>query len=116
MAEHKPKPDSSLVNTLDNWRSIEEPFGEKSNELYILINQHIDELRAVRRDLPQGVVYIRFVIDFDGSIKSPQIHYSSLPILEQPALDVLNKLPKWPVQKSRGDRPVRRYRILPIVF
>ena len=116
MTEQKPKPDSSLVNTLDNWRSIEEPFGEKSNELYILINEHVDELRAVRRDLPQGVVYIRFVIDFDGSITSPQIHYSSLPILEQPALDVLNKLPKWPVQKSWGDRPVRRYRILPIVF
>lgn len=63
----------------------------------------------------QGKVYVTFVVDKDGSISNARIARGVDPSLDQEALRVVNKLPKWKPGKQRG-KPVRVSYTVPINF
>ena len=63
----------------------------------------------------QGKVYMRFVIEKDGSITNIEVLRSPDRNLEKEALRIINKLPKMTPGKQRG-RPVRVPFSIPITF
>jgi len=63
----------------------------------------------------QGKVYMRFVIEKDGSITNIEVLRSPDRNLEKEALRIINKLPKMTPGKQRG-RPVRVPFSIPIAF
>ncbi|GAB4377284.1 MAG: energy transducer TonB [Salibacteraceae bacterium] len=65
----------------------------------------------------QGVVYVQFVIEADGSINPDLIEVirSVHPALDAEAVRVVKSMPKWKPGKQRG-KPVRMYFKLPFRF
>ena len=63
----------------------------------------------------QGKVYMRFVIEKDGSITNIEVLRSPDRNLEKEALRIINKLPKMTPGKQRG-HPVRVPFSIPIAF
>lgn len=65
--------------------------------------------------LDTGTVYVQFVVDTDGSITDTQVDRPVEPFLDDEALRVVSKMPRWEPGKI-DDEPVRcRYKI-PVVF
>lgn len=64
----------------------------------------------------QGIVYVRFVVELDGSITNVVIERGNLGAgCEEEAIAVVSKMPKWVPAKQRN-RYVRSSFILPIEF
>ena len=63
----------------------------------------------------QGRVIIQFVVDKDGSIKSPKVARSVHPSLDAEALRVISSSPKWKPGKQKGEAVKVKYTI-PVLF
>lgn len=63
----------------------------------------------------QGKVYVRFVIEKDGSVTNVDIARGVTPELDKEAMRVIRMMPKWIPGKQRG-KPVRTAVVVPIVF
>lgn len=63
----------------------------------------------------QGKVYLRFVIEKDGSISNIEVVKSADPILSKEAVRVVEMSPKWTPGKINGN-PVRVRMFFPITF
>ncbi len=63
----------------------------------------------------QGRVYVKFVINTDGSVTDVQIARGVDPSLDKEALRVVRNMPKWEPGKQRGE-PVRVSYTVPINF
>lgn len=64
----------------------------------------------------EGIVYVQFVVEKDGSVTDVQIRQSSLGGgCEEAAVAAVKKMPKWNPGKQRN-RPVRSIFILPVQF
>ncbi len=64
----------------------------------------------------EGVVFVQFVVEKDGSITAVEIRQSSLGGgCEEAAMEAVKKMPKWNPGKQRN-RPVRSIFILPVQF
>ena len=86
------------------------------SELYEVLSQNIEYPREAARIGAQGIAYVRFVINEEGSVESAEIvegrelgHG-----LDEEAIRVI-KLTKWNPAKQRG-RYVKQRKILPIKF
>lgn len=62
-----------------------------------------------------GRVVVKFVVEKDGSIGSPQVVKGVDRDLDQEALRVVKRMPKWQPGKNNG-QPVRSYFNLPVTF
>ncbi|HEV8508208.1 MAG TPA: energy transducer TonB [Chitinophagaceae bacterium] len=62
-----------------------------------------------------GEVWIQFIVDIDGSIVDAKIIQSAEPSLDEIALNVITKSPKWQ-HAVQYNRPVKAYRRQPITF
>lgn len=62
-----------------------------------------------------GRVVVKFVVEKDGSIGSPQIVKGVDRDLDQEALRVVKRMPRWQPGKNNG-QPVRSYFNLPVTF
>ncbi len=63
----------------------------------------------------QGKVYLKFVVEKDGSISNIEVIRGVDPSLDKEAVRVISKMPKWKPGKQRG-KPVRVSYNLPITF
>mgnify|MGYP001042072677 CR=1 FL=1 len=63
----------------------------------------------------QGRVFLRFIVEKDGSISNIKIERSIDSILDAEAIRVVESMPKWKPGKQNGE-PVRVYYLLPIAF
>jgi len=63
----------------------------------------------------EGKVYVKFIIERDGSISNIEVIRSADSTLEQEAIRVIGAMPKWKPGKQRG-KPVRVTYTLPIHF
>ncbi len=63
----------------------------------------------------QGIVYVQFVVDTDGSIIAPQVIRSPDPSLSKEALRIIKMMPKWE-PASQGGKKVRSRFNAPIKF
>lgn len=89
------------------------PGGEEKMQLFIKSNIKYPDMSIQMGD--QGKVYVRFVVEKDGSISNVSIARSVTPELDKEAMRVVKMMPNWSPGKQRG-RPVRTNVVIPIVF
>lgn len=89
------------------------PGGETA--LRSFINKNVNYPVIAAENGIQGKVYVRFVVDKDGSVTNAEIARGVDPSLDQEALRVVRTLPKWKPGKQRG-KPVRVSYTVPINF
>ena len=90
------------------------PGGITSLQGYI--NRSLKYPQISRENNSQGRVIVRFIIDSNGIVISPQVVRSSGDLyLDMEAIRVIESMPKWKPGKHKG-KPVRVYFTMPIVF
>lgn len=63
-----------------------------------------------------GKVVVRFVVETDGSVTSPELIKGADTLLNAEALRVVNSLPRFEKPGKQGGKPVRVYYAMPITF
>lgn len=90
------------------------PGGMASLQSYI--NRNLKYPQISRENNSQGRVIVRFIIDSNGVVISPQVARSSGDFyLDMEAVRVIESMPKWKPGKHKG-KPVRVFFTLPVVF
>ena len=90
------------------------PGGMASLQSYI--NRNLKYPQISRENNSQGRVIVRFIINSNGTVTSPQVVRSSGDCnLDMEAVRVIESMPKWKPGKHKG-KPVRVFFTLPIVF
>ncbi|MBO5921174.1 MAG: energy transducer TonB [Bacteroidaceae bacterium] len=90
------------------------PGGMKALMKYLQENRNYPKLS--RDNNSQGRVFVRFIVNADGSIGNAEILKSSGDIyLDKEALRVVGCMPQWSPGKQAG-KPVRVYFTIPVVF
>ena len=90
------------------------PGGTTSLQSYI--NRSLQYPQISRKNNSQGRVIVRFIINSNGTVTSPQVVRSSGDFyLDMEAVRVIESMPKWKPGKHKG-KPVCVYFTMPIVF
>ncbi len=90
------------------------PGGMTSLQSYI--NRSLKYPQVSRENNSQGRVIVRFIINSNGTVTSPQVVRSSGDFyLDMEAVRVIESMPKWKPGKHKG-KPVCVYFTMPIVF
>ncbi|MBI3136519.1 MAG: energy transducer TonB [Bacteroidetes bacterium] len=89
------------------------PGGEDSLQSFLKTNSVYPQEAFENKE--QGTVYVRFLVNSDGSIRDAKIHKSVSPSLDAEALRIVNSMPKWIPGEQAGKRIRVRYE-LPISF
>ena len=90
------------------------PGGMTSLQSYI--NRSLKYPQISRENNSQGRVIVRFIINSNGTVTSPQVVRSSGDFyLDMEAVRVIESMPKWKPGKHKG-KPVCVYFTMPIVF
>lgn len=89
------------------------PGGEGAMAEWISDNIHYPEMSAQVGE--QGIVYIQFVVNTDGSIEQVKTRRGVSDALDSEAKRVVKKMPKWTPGEQAG-KPVRVRFTLPIHF
>jgi TonB family protein len=79
------------------------------------IQDNFEYPEEAREDGDQGIVYVTFVVEKDGSITYAKIRKGVHESLNAEALRLINKMPKWTPAEQAG-KPVRVNFTLPIHF
>ena len=89
------------------------PGGEDKMQEFIKKNVKYPDMSVQMGD--QGKIYVRFVVEKDGSITNVSIARGVTPELDKEAMRVVKMMPNWSPGKQRA-RPVRTNVVIPIVF
>lgn len=84
-------------------------------ELYKFMAENIHYPEQAKNDGVQGRVFVRFVIDADGTVKEAEVLRGIGSGCDEEALRVVNAMPKWKPGTVDG-KPVRTQYNLPITF
>lgn len=108
--EPKPEPEKIFV-------AVEQPAEFKGGQAALMkwLSNNIRYPEAAQQNNVQGRVIVKFVVEKDGSIGNPTIVKGVDRDLDQEALRVVRKMPKWQPGKNNG-QPVRSYFNLPVTF
>ena len=82
---------------------------------YRYLGKNIEYPRQAKRMGVSGRVYIRFVVNKDGSLTDMEVIRGIGAGCDEEALRVLKGAPKWKPAKQRG-RPVRQRMVIPVKF
>ena len=82
---------------------------------YNFLSKNIIYPERAKRAGVQGRVYVRFVVEKDGSLTDIKVLKGIGMGCDQEAVRVVKKAPKWNPGKQRG-RPVRVKMVIPILF
>ncbi len=96
---------------------VEDPAHPKGGfqEFYAYIAKNMKYPRRAVEVGVSGKVYLRFIVDKDGTITQTEVIRGIGFGCDDEALRVLAKAPKWKPGKQRG-RPVKQRMIIPIMF
>ncbi len=105
------------ADTTDTYLMVEaEPeFPGGMEALMKYLSENIKYPEQAKKENIQGKVYMRFVVERDGSIVDAEILRGIGGGCDEEALRVVNAMPKWEPGKQKGT-PVRVQYNLPIVF
>ena len=82
---------------------------------YKYVGENLKYPNLARRNNIEGRVFVKFVVERDGSLTDVQVLKGIGGGCDEEAVRVIQSAPKWKPGKQRG-RPVRVQMILPIVF
>jgi protein TonB len=108
-----PTEDNTIYTTANVQQQAEYPGGQAA--MYKWINENIRYPDVAREQGISGKVYVKFVVEKDGSISDIKIVKSPAPSLEKEVIRVLNLMPKWNPAKQNG-KAVRVYFNMPVDF
>lgn len=108
--EKKPEPEQIFV-------AVEQPaeFKGGMGALMKWLSNNIRYPEAAQQNGISGKVVVKFVVEKDGSVSSPTILKGVDKDLDQEAIRVVKRMPKWQPGKNNG-QPVRSYFQLPVTF
>ncbi|HTL80318.1 MAG TPA: TonB family protein [Bacteroidia bacterium] len=115
-----PPPDSASIDIQDEkmiytYAEVMPEFPGGSTELSKYINKNVKYPVAAIDEGIQGKVWIRFVVEKDGSITNVQVVKGTNPMLDKEALRVISQMPNWKPGRMNG-KPVRVQCTQPINF
>lgn len=92
-------------------------FPQGTRALLKWIDSNLIYPKEARKKGIQGTVYVKFIIEKDGSVSNPQVPNSSerMKLLEEEALRVVNMMPNWTPGTHKG-KPARVFLSIPIKF
>lgn len=108
VVEDKPEEIFTIVE-----QKAEFPDGEAA--MYKWLGENIKYPAVARENGIQGKVFLRFIVEKDGSIQQVTVLKSPNDLLSEEAKRVIAKMPKWNAGKQRGNS-VRSYFTLPVNF
>ena len=89
------------------------PGGEDA--LYKYLAENIRYPEQAKKEKVQGRVFVRFVVDKDGSVVKSEVLRGIGNGCDEEALRVVNAMPKWTPGKQRG-KPVNVQYVIPVNF
>ena len=89
--------------------------GGSPGDFAMWVAKHIKYPKAAKKAGVEGTVMVHFVIDKNGKISDAHVHQSVHPALDEEAVRVVKKSPKWKPGKKDG-RPVKVSYTIPVVF
>mgnify|MGYP006282767405 CR=1 FL=1 len=89
--------------------------GEGLNSFRNWVQSHLEYPTIAAENGIEGTVYVRFVVDTDGSISNVTVLRGVDPSLDEEAVATIKDAPEWEPGKQRG-KPVRVQFNIPIVF
>lgn len=97
--------------------AVEQPaeFKGGMGALMKWLGNNIRYPEAAQQNGVQGRVVVKFVVEKDGSVSQPTILKGVDKDLDQEAIRVVKRMPKWQPGKNNG-QPVRSYFQLPVTF
>jgi protein TonB len=101
-------------NDIVEFPDVEAAFYGGQVEMAKFINKNI-KMPTDLDIMDQGIIYISFVVNLDGSIEFVKILRGISPELDQAAIKVVKSMPKWKPGES-GGYPVRSRLTLPIAI
>jgi periplasmic protein TonB len=112
-APQQQNPDSTIFTYVEEQPVF--PGGESAFMKFLA--DSIRYPKEAKENGQQGTVYVRFVVERDGSISNIEVVKAvpGAPALSQEALRVFSLMPKWTPGKMNG-RPVRTEVIQPVKF
>ncbi len=108
--EKKPEPEKIFV-------AVEQPAEFPGGQAAMMkwLSNNIRYPESAQQNGISGRVVVKFVVERDGSVSSPTIVKGVDRDLDQEALRVVKRMPKWQPGKNNG-QPVRSYFNLPVTF
>lgn len=94
---------------------IEPTFKGGISEMYSFISNRIRYPKVARKRNIEGQVFVKFVIEKDGSIGDVSITKSENVLLNEEAKRVVSIMPKW-IPGNRDGNLIRLYYTMPIIF
>jgi periplasmic protein TonB len=94
---------------------IQPEFKGGDNALFKFLSMNVIYPASARERGIQGVVYVKFVIEKDGSVVDIEVKKSVRKILDNESMRVVGLMPKWTAGKLDGENARVSY-ILPISF
>lgn len=117
-----PPPDFSSVSSADEYEGEifdvvenEPQFSGGENAMQDFIKKKVKYPEMAIQMGDQGKVFVRFVVEKDGSVTNVEIARGTTKELDLEAMRVIRTMPKWIPGKQRG-KPVRTRVVVPIVF
>ncbi len=107
--------DETIYTTVDTNPIF--PGGHKA--LLSFICENINPPKDIPTDKRLNKVFIKFVVEKDGSVSHPEILLSVNDECNKEAIRVINLLPKWQaggMMKYSVWKPLRVYYVVPVVF
>lgn len=89
--------------------------GGSPNDFALWVAKHVKYPKSAKIAGIEGTVKVHFVIDKKGKISEAHVHEGVHPALDQEAVRVVLKSPKWKPAKKDG-RPVKVSYTIPVVF
>ena len=89
--------------------------GGGPNNFATWVTSHVKYPKYAKEIGIEGTVKVHFVIDKKGKISEAHVHQGVHPVLDQEAVRVVLKSPKWKPGKKDG-KPVRVSYTLPVMF
>ncbi len=109
--EPEPEPEAPIVDYPDKEAGF--PGGQAAMKRFLTENIQYPEIAMELGD--QGKVYVKFVVNKDGSIQDVEILRGVSKEIDREAKRVVREMPKWQPAEQQGE-PVRAYCRIPINF
>lgn len=98
-----------------DFTEVQAEFKGGMDAWYAYLRKNLTYPKQPQRMGIEGTVFLRFVINTDGSIQDVEVVRPVDPSLDQAAMDVIQNSPRWKAALHHG-RPVRSRMTIPIKF
>lgn len=98
-----------------DFTEVQAQFQGGMDAWYAYLKANLTYPKQPKRMGIEGTVFLRFVINTDGSIQEVEVVRSVDPLLDEAAVTVIQNSPKWKAAFHHG-RPVRSRMTIPIKF